>query len=86
MANNENSAKLTFQEPAIYEIKVVGELDISWSKRLEGVNITKIERPDGEIRSVLVGRLGGQAALTGVINTLYNLRLPVISVNCLDRG
>jgi len=84
MESMENGPRPTFQGPAIYRIKVMGDLDVSWSERLEGVNITQIVRFDGEIESILVGRLGDQAALTGILNTLYNLRLPVVDVNCLD--
>ena len=84
MASTQNGHRPTFQGPAVYEIKVVGELDISWSKRLEGVNITRNVLPDGKVETILIGRLEDQAALTGVLNSLYNLRLPVVSVNCLD--
>jgi hypothetical protein len=39
---------------------------------------------DGQATTVLEGRLADQAALSGVLNTLYELHLPVISVECLD--
>jgi len=84
MADAQIGPKPTFQGPATYKIKVMGDLDISWSDRLESVNITRVDLPDGRVETVLVGRLGDQAALAGIINTLYNLRLPVVSVNCLD--
>ena len=35
-------------------------------------------------RKALEGRLADQAALTGVMNTLYELHLPVLSVDCLE--
>ena len=38
---------------------------------------------DGEAETILTGRLADQAAFIGVINTLYNLHLPIISVTCL---
>jgi hypothetical protein len=34
--------------------------------------------------STLVGRLKDQGALAGVLSTLYELHMPVISVDCLD--
>jgi hypothetical protein len=34
--------------------------------------------------TILVGHLTDQAALSGVLNTLYDLRLPLLSVECLD--
>lgn len=70
--------------PAVYEIRVRGRLEATWSDRLEGMRITGSRRLDGEMETVLVGRLADQAAFSGVLNTLYELHLPVLSVNCLD--
>ena len=75
------------QDPAIYRIEVRGRLDAGWSSRLEGMRISHSDRPGGEVSTtVLVGRLTDQAALSGVLNTLYELHLPVLSADCLDRG
>jgi hypothetical protein len=72
--------------PAIYRIRVEGRLEAKWSRRLEAMNITEWERPDGGIESILVGRLADQTALAGVLNTLYELHLPVLSAECLEQG
>ena len=72
--------------PAIYRIRVQGRLEAKWSRRLEAMNITELQRPDGGIESILVGRLSDQAALAGVLNTLYELHLPVLSAECLEQG
>ena len=70
--------------PAIYRIRVEGLLNADWSDRIEGMNITEVT---GQGKStVLVGRLQDQAALSGVLNTLYELHLPVMSVDCLENG
>ncbi len=75
------------QDPAIYRIEVGGRLDAAWSNRLEGMRISHSRRSGGEVATtVLVGRLTDQAALSGVLNTLYELHLPVLSADCLDRG
>jgi hypothetical protein len=68
-----------------YRIKVLGELDAKWSDRLGGMSIT-IDRKERQ-RSVtkLVGPLRDQAALAGVLSALYELHLPVLSVECLDK-
>ena len=39
---------------------------------------------DGSLLSVLTGGLVDQAALFGVLNGLYGLGLPLISVECLE--
>ncbi|VGO16654.1 hypothetical protein PDESU_05245 [Pontiella desulfatans] len=42
-----------------------------------------LTRGDGTYETVLEGRLADQAALAGVLNTLYGLHMPVISADCL---
>jgi len=72
----------TMSGPAIYRIRVRGRLDAALSDRLEGMRIENLARDDGKIESVLEGRLLDQAALSGVLNTLYELHMPVMSVDC----
>lgn len=69
--------------PAVYRIEVQGPISATWSSRLEGMQITETKTPDGGVESTLVGRLSDQAALAGVLNTLYELHLPVLGVTCL---
>jgi hypothetical protein len=74
------------EKPAVYRIRVRGELDGQWSARLAGMSITT-EDPDGrEAQTTLEGLLRDQAALSGVLNTLYELHLPIVSVECLPPG
>lgn len=84
MRGTENPIKTGMNTPAIYRIRVEGRLDADWSDRMQGMNITDAEGAGG--RSVLVGRLKDQAALSGVLNALYELHLPVLSVDCLENG
>ena len=72
------------REPAIYRIRVLGCIDATWSDRLEGMNITEAKHHSGKVETILVGRLSDQAALSGVLNTIYELHLPVLSVKNLD--
>lgn len=48
-----------------------------------GVAIQAGQRPDGACETVLSGMFQDQAALAGVLNTLYDLGLPLLSVECL---
>jgi len=73
----------TMSGPAVYRIRVGGHLEASLSDRLEGMRIETRSRDDGKAVSVLEGRLLDQAALMGILNTLYELHLPVLSVDCL---
>lgn len=77
---------LSMQGPAIYRIRVGGSINSKWSSRLEGMNITTGISEEGETESILVGRLADQAALAGLLNTLYELHRPVLSVDCLEAG
>jgi hypothetical protein len=74
---------LSMQGAAYYRIRVRGELDPTMSERLEGMEIENTFRKDGRAESVLEGRLDDQSAFSGVLNTLYDMHLPVVSADCL---
>ncbi len=77
LAKPEKFPGLTMAGPAVYQIRVRGNLDNSWSEKLGGMQLeTTVETA----MTVLTGSLADQAALSGVLNTLYDLQLPVISV------
>ena len=83
---DQHSSPLTMQGPAIYRIHVRGHLDDSWSHRVGGMQITETHGSDGKAETILVGRLPDQAALAGILNSLYELHLPVLSAECVDSG
>jgi hypothetical protein len=61
----------------VYEIRVKGQLDESWSDWLEGMEVKLLE--DEEM--LLSGRIGDQAALMGLLNKLYGLNLALLSLS-----
>jgi hypothetical protein len=69
--------------PAGYQIQVPGELDESWSDWVAGMTITVEREGDGPPVTILTGKLD-QAALHGLLRRLYDLGLPLISVNCIE--
>ncbi|MGB5872447.1 MAG: hypothetical protein WBG80_16445 [Bacteroidota bacterium] len=73
---------LRMNSVATYRIEVQGRLDVEWADRLEGMNIT--HREHGTPVTTLIGRLRDQAALSGLLNSLYELRLPLLSVVLLE--
>ena len=75
--------RLTLDAPATYRIRVKGLLDSSWSDRLGGLAITSKSQDDGPTVTTLRGDLLDQAALAGVLSALYNLHLPLLSVEYL---
>ena len=74
----------SMQYPSTYRIRINGHLDTSWSDRLSGMTIITVGGKNTLETTTLEGRLLDQAALTGVINTLYDLGIPLISVEYLD--
>ena len=72
------------QGPAIYRIHVRGHLDDSWSHRVGGMQVTETHGSDGKAETILVGRLPDQTALAGILNSLYELHLPVLSAKYVD--
>ena len=74
--------------PATYRIRVEGALDENLSDRLGGMRITSRKRADQSTVTTLTGRVTDQAELTGVLNSLHELHLPILSVNILteDNG
>jgi hypothetical protein len=72
---------ITLHEPAVCVIRVRGALSSDWSERLGGMRIT-VDRAGRHTLTELVGRLADQAALHGVLATLYELGLPLLTVEC----
>ncbi len=63
-------------EPGRYEIRLKGHLDARWAGRFDGLNLTHAS--DGT--TILSGPVVDQAALHGVLRTVRDLGLPLLSV------
>ena len=84
MADSTSWKKLKLETTATYRICVQGRLDESWSDRLAGMKITTDPASDKPPVTILTGYLADQAALSGILNALYELHLPLLSVEILD--
>jgi hypothetical protein len=73
-----------FDGPATYRIDVQGRIPSRWCERLEGMVVTVFAPEAGPLLTTLLGELSDQAALAGVLNTLYELHMPVLSVQRLS--
>ncbi len=71
------------QPPGDYCIRVEGRLAEDWSDRLGGLSIST-EDESGCVITTLSGPLIDQASLVGVINTLHDLQLTILSVERWD--
>ena len=63
-----------------YQILVEGALDPSWTDSLAGLVISVREGPEQPPVTVLTGPLTDQAALQGVLDTLFMLNLRLLRV------
>jgi hypothetical protein len=84
MENELSSNSLPFDHPASYQITVQGRIDPAWSDRLDGMTIHCASEDTSLSFTMLEGELNDQAALAGVLNTLYELHLTVYLVNRLN--
>jgi hypothetical protein len=66
--------------PGRYEIRLKGHLGPRWAARFDGMTLTT--RADGT--TVIEGPVVDQAALHGLLRTLRDLGLPLLSVTQKD--
>ncbi len=67
-------------EPACYKIRVKGHLSEQWSDWFDGLTLENL--PGGQTE--LSGMLLDQSALYGVLNTIRDMGLTLVSVNCIE--
>ena len=86
MTSDKYKPEFSFTKAAVYKIKVNGDLSKNLSERLAGlqINVERFQYKDPV--SVLIGQINDQAALAGVLNTLYELHLSIISVIMLKEN
>jgi hypothetical protein len=71
-----------YHAPGIYRIRVAGSIDARWADRLGGLHVDSQAEGD-QLIAELTGYLADQAALYGVLNTLYDYRYPLLNVEYL---
>jgi hypothetical protein len=71
---------LSFQGPGTYRIRIIGTLDHHWFDCFGDMRCTTSQTTEGKLVTTLVGHFRDQAALLGLLNTLYDLHLPLLQV------
>ena len=81
---NGEADRLTMDAPLACTIRIQGALSPHWSARLGALTITLCDRPGAGAAATteLRGALLDQAALVGVLMTLYDLGYPLLAVRC----
>ncbi len=64
----------------IYQIKVKGRLDESWSDWLGNVQITPAPAEDGTWVTTLIGEVPDPPALFGILDRIRDLNLTLVSL------
>ena len=77
---------ISLLEPAVYRIRIQGILDKNWSDYCGGMTIEHEGDPKRYAVTILMGRVADQSALIGVLNSLYDIGYPILSVEYLEAG
>jgi hypothetical protein len=75
-------ARRSTMSPGRYAIRLKGHLGSRWAARFDGMTLTR--RADGT--TLIEGPVVDQAALHGLLRTLRDLGLPLLSVIQLEGG
>ena len=84
MLNQPSQNAPLFDLPATYQITVQGKIDPNSVELMDGMSVQQTALQTGHTISILEGELRDQAALAGVLNTLYELHLSVLMVMRLN--
>ncbi len=78
MSQDEYSPNL--DQPALYEIEVVGRLSENWSEHFGGMSISTQARDHGQVITCISGPVADQAGLHGLLRSIRDLGLPLLRV------
>jgi hypothetical protein len=75
---------IRLDQPALYRIKVQGQLDSQWSDHFDNMEFTVEHTADGLPVTILFGRVSDQASLHGMLNRIRDLGLPLLTVRFIQ--
>ncbi len=79
----QTSRRLSIDSPATYRLRIQGILDERWSDYIGGAMIRVQSQPDEPPVTMVTADFQDQAALAGALSLLYDLGLPLLSVECV---
>lgn len=80
MTDSTNNANFRPWSAATYQIEVEGRMLESWLDCFPVMDITKMERADKSVVTRMTGQVKDQSELSGMLNSLAELQLPILSV------
>jgi hypothetical protein len=72
----------TSSDKETYHIKIRGHLDIKWQDWFDGIMIKHLSNDE----TLLIGLVEDQSALHGILATIHNLGLSLLSLNRVAKG
>ncbi len=69
-----------FSAPGFYRIEVEGLLPSSWFERLGEMKVLPPPKKNMSNVTIMQGRVADQADLSGILNSLYELHMPILNV------
>jgi hypothetical protein len=71
-------------ETAVYRIRFQGAFDESWLQDLGTEWAIQFNDDSTAVTTTITGVMSDQAALLGLLSSLYNVGLPLLEVECLE--
>lgn len=75
--------EISFSKPAVYQIKVAGEISQDLSELLMGMEIVREGGEGKKMISLIIGEIRDQAALAGLLNMLYEMHYVILSLEMI---
>ena len=76
-----------FSSPGDYRIEARGYLSPDWYGRFGSMQVISSPPAEGDhALTIMLGTVHDQAELAGILSTLYELHLSLLSVQCLKGG
>ena len=79
---NDNQSRIDQGQPMTYQIRIKGHLGRQWTDWFGGLAITLEDSGD----TLLTGAVADQAALHGLLRTVRDLGMPLVSVSPMKGG
>ncbi len=77
---NEDRRKLTLDQPACYQIQVVGHLNVKKATWFDVLTLVNEFGEDGAPITIMTGEVLDQAMLHGLLTRIRDLGLPLLSI------
>jgi hypothetical protein len=84
MTDANGFTEIDFGGPATYRIVVQGAISERWVGRFSGMSVYASEPVRGVVFTTLTGTIQDQAALSGVLETLYGLHMPILKLEKVE--